>query len=610
MFLDVLVGIHFAGSDTGCGTNRLAKENIQIIDNFITVKNAGSDPTYGIITAGFTATDPGGNGVARPLTNVVVKDNIVMGAGSGAITAGLYVQDARKNIDEDNVLDSNGGWDFYHDPTSATFSSVRNNKTLAGTAPVENWFSDEQEQKIVFVPTSGVGWYRLTTAGACCRSSGNVRIHRDVFDTTAYVDLEFDYAMNGYSSDGTLGDINLLRCQDVGALIVDEIRIGNDSSTTVIYLDIHVTQAPANVPITITSSAGKYRQFLSTPLFLGNPGTPPPNVKSLALGRGLRTTGRIYAGGANTQLTDDAGKVRAEALNVVGTAQGGLAGDFSTLPADRLLYTATTANFVQWPFTSIGRDLVDSTSQQDARENALGLVISSGDLTGSYPNPTLRNAAQTSVIGRSANSSGAPADTVASGDGQYLRTTAGTLAFGSINAAHITSGLVGSAQLGNGTASSSTFLRGDQTWASVPIVVMKTVSETNVNDAVLSDDAMLKFTMAANTKYTIRLKVFFTTAAFPDFKYRVTGPASPTLVRRHITRAAGGNPPTMLAIGTAYDSADVPLAGPGAEGIIDEEIIVHNGGTQADFKFQWAQNTSNGTATIVRAGSYIEYVSF
>jgi hypothetical protein len=144
----------------------------------------------------------------------------------------------------------------------------------------------------------------------------------------------------------------------------------------------------------------------------------------------------------------------------------------------------------------------------------------------------------------------------------------------------------------------------------VPHTVKKTADESIASDAVLSDDAVLKFTMAANTKYTIRVKVFFSTAATPDFKYRLIGPASPTLVRRHITRAAGGAVPAAVAIGTAYDSADVALAGAGAEGIIEEEIVVQNGATAGDFKFQWAQNTSNASATTVRAGSYIQYATF
>ena len=140
--------------------------------------------------------------------------------------------------------------------------------------------------------------------------------------------------------------------------------------------------------------------------------------------------------------------------------------------------------------------------------------------------------------------------------------------------------------------------------------IRKLADEPLTNDDTVNNDSTLKFQMAANTKYAIRLKVFFTTGATPDFKYQVNGPAA-TLVRRHITRAAGAStPPATPAIATTYTTADVTLDGTGADGFIEEEIIVHNGGTGGDFVFRWAQNTSSATATKVLAGSYIEYMPF
>lgn len=53
-----------------------------------------------------------------------------------------------------------------------------------------------------------------------------------------------------------------------------------------------------------------------------------------------------------------------------------------------------------------------------------------GDLQGTYPNPTLRNGAATSVIGRSANSVGPVADIAAATDGYVLRRLGGVLGFG------------------------------------------------------------------------------------------------------------------------------------------------------------------------------------
>jgi hypothetical protein len=145
-----------------------------------------------------------------------------------------------------------------------------------------------------------------------------------------------------------------------------------------------------------------------------------------------------------------------------------------------------------------------------------------------------------------------------------------------------------------------------------PGPIRKKTDQSITSDNTLNDDSTLKFTMAPNAKYNIRLKVFFSTTATADFKYRVTGPSA-TLVRRQITRQAGTAPgiitPTF-GFGTTYSTSDIVMDGTGTDGFIDEEIIVHNGATAGDFVFRWSQNTSSAGATIVRAGSYIEYTPF
>lgn len=140
--------------------------------------------------------------------------------------------------------------------------------------------------------------------------------------------------------------------------------------------------------------------------------------------------------------------------------------------------------------------------------------------------------------------------------------------------------------------------------------VRKTADETISSDAVLGDDAVLKFAMLANTKYTFRARIFFDTSAAADFKYRHSGPAAPTLVRIHRRELnSGGTADLASTVDTAYSSADIAITSVlGTDGgYIELDGIIHNGANAGDFVFQWAQNTSDASNTTVRAGSYIEW---
>lgn len=138
--------------------------------------------------------------------------------------------------------------------------------------------------------------------------------------------------------------------------------------------------------------------------------------------------------------------------------------------------------------------------------------------------------------------------------------------------------------------------------------ITKTADETLGSDNSLNNDATLQFTMATNTKYTIKLRVFFQTASTPGFKFRVTGPSGASLINivQRISTSAGTFTGGVSYF-TAYHAADVLVLAGNEHGFIDLEIIVHNGATGGTFAFQWAQNTSNATTIVVRAGSTLEY---
>lgn len=137
----------------------------------------------------------------------------------------------------------------------------------------------------------------------------------------------------------------------------------------------------------------------------------------------------------------------------------------------------------------------------------------------------------------------------------------------------------------------------------------KAADQSKASDATLADDDTLFFPMLANTKYAFEFKAFFDTAATPDFKFAIDAPASPTilrLIRKHVDPAA------LTSLVVASEVAEVGstalAGGTGTNGgFVEAEGIVHNGVNAGNLAFQWAQNTSNASATIVRAGSYIKW---
>lgn len=139
--------------------------------------------------------------------------------------------------------------------------------------------------------------------------------------------------------------------------------------------------------------------------------------------------------------------------------------------------------------------------------------------------------------------------------------------------------------------------------------VRKLTDQTKTGTTTLAADSALSVAMLASTKYSIRGRIFFDTTAAGDFKWRTVGPASPTLVRvarRSIDPAATAT--SNIAVDVAYSAADITeLSASTNGGFIEFEAIIHNGANAGDFEIHWAQNTSDGGNTIVRAGSYLEY---
>jgi hypothetical protein len=185
-------------------------------------------------------------------------------------------------------------------------------------------------------------------------------------------------------------------------------------------------------------------------------------------------------------------------------------------------------------------------------------------------------------------------------------------------AGDISSGTVATARLGSGTANSTTFLRGDQTWAapsggSDPWTYVVLANDFTTTSATAVDVTGLNFTPAANTKYVFEA----------------------TLMVRTATATVGPRPgvawPTGMSDGAvAIQQTSSATANVFANGNISAAVLAPVGGlptTTASWpafawgavsagaspsgtvKVQLASETA-GTTVTIKAGSYLRYRSF
>lgn len=147
-----------------------------------------------------------------------------------------------------------------------------------------------------------------------------------------------------------------------------------------------------------------------------------------------------------------------------------------------------------------------------------------------------------------------------------------------------------------------------QTPSSGWTTVTKTADETIQTDTVLGDDAALKFAMAANTTYRFRGALYVLSAAVPDFKWQINGPAAPTRVSGTVIEVANtGGAPTSSPFNSYASSAGSVGTSSSTVSVVYYDGVIANGANAGDLAIQWAQLVSDLGNTTVLKGSYIEY---
>lgn len=141
--------------------------------------------------------------------------------------------------------------------------------------------------------------------------------------------------------------------------------------------------------------------------------------------------------------------------------------------------------------------------------------------------------------------------------------------------------------------------------------VRKTADESVTSSTTLQDDDHLFFPIGVSEAWAFEFIVFYTGDAAGDIQFAITVPAGFSLLRWSflgLSPSLATLPnttllyPAITASGTANSFAGTVT---GADTMALIKGIVVNGATSGNVKLQWAQNSSNASATTVRSGSYL-----
>ena len=144
--------------------------------------------------------------------------------------------------------------------------------------------------------------------------------------------------------------------------------------------------------------------------------------------------------------------------------------------------------------------------------------------------------------------------------------------------------------------------------AQEPITKVVKANQDVTSSTTLVDVSDLTLRIGKYERINFKYNIFYTTAATPDFKYFIDTPASLTSYRvaQNGCDHAGA---ALASIITAEGSA-IAITASGTDGCLQLTGTIENGATAGDIKFQFAQNTSDGTAATVREGSSVQYYRF
>ena len=136
--------------------------------------------------------------------------------------------------------------------------------------------------------------------------------------------------------------------------------------------------------------------------------------------------------------------------------------------------------------------------------------------------------------------------------------------------------------------------------------IIKSADTSRSNTITPTADPDLQFAMAANKKYSIRIRLFTKNTPSGGIRINYVGPSSPNLIDMgHASILVGSTSYANIGVDIGYPASDLVHTSGSAFFMFDG--VIHNGSSSGTFAINWAQNSSTSNPTTMLAGSYLEF---
>jgi hypothetical protein len=149
----------------------------------------------------------------------------------------------------------------------------------------------------------------------------------------------------------------------------------------------------------------------------------------------------------------------------------------------------------------------------------------------------------------------------------------------------------------------------------LPIFAYKTADTARASTTTVTADPHLVFALKADTTYELRGRLtLYSASSTPDFKYNWAWTNSATMMisswglLTSVTITSGTIECYSYVPDTTSPSPEVPYAAVTSISSVMMNDLIIVGANDLTLTFQWAQNTSNATATSLKIGTSIEAI--